>query len=272
MKTYQMKKTTSFAGLLLAGLTLSSVSSLHAVTAVLVNDLSPAVGGTPAWFSSNVTPLPTRTGGAFLNVGINGPNATVFRAGWGGTGVTGILDVGEVMQLSFDIAHSASLLGNIRIGIINNAAANVGYGFSASLGASSNTAIYRTASTTSATATSYTAAGTPAALVGTDIATNFSTYKFTIERLDADSIRFEVFQNGGAALASTIQDYDGVSQPAAQLYNTFNRITVTPDTPVVGESFQLDNINLSIVTAVPEPSSFAVLGLSMLGLLVRRKR
>ncbi|QDT10933.1 PEP-CTERM sorting domain-containing protein [Planctomycetes bacterium K23_9] len=39
-----------------------------------------------------------------------------------------------------------------------------------------------------------------------------------------------------------------------------------------GSAFTFDNMSFNTITAVPEPSSFALLGIGMLGIVARRRR
>jgi hypothetical protein len=248
MIPYKIKKHALLTGPLLAVMSLSSASSLWAAPGVMVDDTTFAERGGTGWFSSNVAPMPTRTGGPFFNAGLMGDtNGSVFRINWNATtGGGGTLAVGEMMQLTFDIARSANLAGKLRVTVFDSGNSCLGYSFNASLGTAVKTAVFR--STRGAFSTDYAATGTAAALVGSDIAANFSTFKWTIERLDADSLKFEVFQGTGPALLSVVKNYDGIDQPADQLYASFNRVMIGADSPVAGASFQLDNVKLAIVT------------------------
>jgi cephalosporin-C deacetylase len=210
---------------------------------VLIDDKIFSISGPKGWFS---TLNPSRLGGEILNVRVDKPaGATLCR---NASGVVPSLAVGSTLALSFDIARSAGIGGDLRV-YVGDASAS-GYAFRASLGASIETEIFHSTGNKGAAGVegmSY-GKGKAANLVGDQIASNSGHYQFTIERVDADTLKFEVSQNGGAALASLTKNYDGVDQPAADLLPTLNRIyigwgnTGTSTT----DSIQLDHVLMKI--------------------------
>ncbi len=248
MKKHTAKK--QFAmGLWIVGLAL--LGSAHAAVVGIDSDWS-TTGDLDGWFPrSETTPVTLTNSAGYLSA--TGPASSYRYAARNVDGGSLALGVGESMSLSFDIARDASVVGQMRVYLMNNTTDLDSYMFATSFGEPVTTRMgflkdkYPVAYPT----TTY---DTVAALdvVGTNIVSDFDTFEFTVDRIDADTLVFNLYKNGGASLLSVTKNYDGVDQPVADLLTSFGRVYIGwSDALEAGESIQIDNVKLQITEIPP---------------------
>ncbi|MEA2069501.1 MAG: hypothetical protein U9P12_09900 [Verrucomicrobiota bacterium] len=254
-------------GLWIAGLAL--LGSVNAAVIGVDSDWS-TPGDLDGWFAGGSTPPTLGNTAGYLSA--SGP-ATGYRyAARNVDGGSLALGVGETMSLTFDIARDAAVAGEMRVYLMNNTTDVDSYMFRASLGAvAADTRIgfvdgFYPAKFPTTTYLSVAASD----VVGTNIASDFDTFEFAIERTDADTMAFNLFQNEGALLSIT-QDFDGTDQSAADLLTSFGRVYIAwTDGLEEGESVYIDNVKLQVI---PEASSLSLIGFTGAALLgIRRIR
>jgi hypothetical protein len=229
-------------GLMATGLALLSTLGAHAAPVVMLNEATFATSGTGGWFTS-LNPVPQLTGGSFLNIRLDDPtNAYAYKVA-----AIQTLQLGESLELTFDIARTSAVRGDLYVSLIDTTNTGFGFGFNASLGTAVSTSVSRTQYQTRK---KFYTGGSVASLVGTNISTGFTTYKFTIERIANDALWFKVSQ-GGTVLQSTIKTYDGTDQAANEMLTTFNRVLIGWGDTLLSqpstESIKIDNVKLEIV-------------------------
>jgi hypothetical protein len=226
--------------------TSSTPAGTAAAPGVVLNDATFTTSGATGWFTSN-NPSPVTTGGDFLTIRLDDPKyGNVYKVIAPQT-----LQLGEALALTFDVARTAPVRGDLAVSLVDTTNSSYGYGFNASLGTAVNTVISRTQyqarQNTYAGGHNAFAGNTVAPVVGTNIASDFDTYKFRVERIAKDALWFQVSQSG-VLLQSTIKTYDGTDQAADQLHSTFNRIVIGwGDTQLSQpslESIKIDNVKL----------------------------
>jgi len=278
MKTNTLNKHPNQTGILptlgiMLGLTVSSYGAI----AVGIDDTFDSSEG---WFGD---PNETVSGGVLVNALVDPTFKTMARS----TNSTLSLAVGETLSLSFDINRDANITaGMMRVYLLeNNTATSPHYGFYTGFGASTTSTIgydNDSASSGGYLQTTYGTGDSSAAVAVTG--SGFTTIEFTINRVDADTLSFNLLQDS-TSLASMTRNFDGVDQPIADLFTNFNRIyigwTDSVPEPVggwtdpanigadgVSASFYLDNVKLEVI---PEPSAALLGSLGLLALLRRRR-
>lgn len=83
-----------------------------------------------------------------------------------------------------------------------------------------------------------------------------------------EQLSFADFVSGDPAFAAGTRDFSLVNEYQF-IYNVDEGVQFGAD---AGNSFTIDNIVLNQVTAIPEPSTFAVIALASVGLVVHRRR
>ena len=268
MRKHTAKKQ-AVMGLWIVGLAL--LGSANAAVVGVDSDWS-TPGDLDGWFvKTETTPVTLTNSAGYLSAG--GPASTYRYVARNVDGGSLALGVGETMSLTFDIARDATVAGEMRVYLMNNTIDVDSYMFRASLGASApDTRIgfvdgfYPTKFPTTTYKTS-----AASDVAGTDIGSDFDSFEFAIERTDADTMVFNLFQNGGSALLSITQDFDGTDQPAADLLTSFGRVYIGwTDGLETGESVYIDNVILQVI---PEASSLSLIGLAGVALFgIRRIR
>ncbi len=268
MRKHNVKKHIAM-GLWLAGLAL--LGSTHAAVVGVDSDWS-TTGDLDGWFvKSETTPVTLANAAGYLSA--SGPASTFRYVARNVDGGSLALGVGETMSLTFDIARDATVVGEMRVYLMNNTTDVDSYMFRASLGASApdtRIGFVDHAYPTKFPTTTY-LSGAASDVVGTDIASDFDSFEFAVERIDTDTLVFNLFQNGGSALLSVTKDYDGTDQPVADLLTSFGRVYIGwTDGLEAGESIQIDNVTLQVI---PEASALSLIGFTGVALFgIRRMR
>lgn len=216
-----------------------------------INETTFATSGSGGWFSQSGRG--DLTGGDYLNVQLADPS---FGSVYNSASFDQLLDVGYTLEYSFDIARDPAILGGEVRAYLRNSDNDAAYMFEVALGSTADASIGYVGTgfpnNAPEAGTTY-AAGLSSSAVGTDIVSDFDTYKLTIQRVDTDSLTFRLFQNDGM-LVSTAETFDGVGRPATELLTAFNRIYIgwTDTAATTNDSFQIDNVLLRVV---PTPAS-----------------
>jgi hypothetical protein len=277
MKTPPFKQPRQTGILPALGFLLGLAACSHGAIAVGIND---TFDSSEVWFGN---PNESVSGGVLVNTLVDPTFQTMGRT----TDSILSLGVGETLSLSFDINRDANItVGNLRVYLMRDAAAtSPHYGFYTGFGASTTSRIgydNDSASTAGALTKSYTTGSSSPAVAVTG--SGFTTIEFTIDRVDLDTLSFNLIQDS-TSLASVTKVFDGVDQPVADLFTTFNRIYIgwTDSVPApeggwtdpanigadgVSAAFYLDNVKMEII---PEPSAALLGGLGLLALLRRRR-
>ncbi|MEA2069502.1 MAG: hypothetical protein U9P12_09905, partial [Verrucomicrobiota bacterium] len=222
MKKHTAKKHTVM-GLWIASLAV--LGSAHAAGVGIDSDWS-TPGDLDGWFPrSEATPVILTNSAGYLSA--SGPASGFRYAARNVDGGSLALGVGETMSLTFDIARNVTVAGQMRVYLMNNTTDVDSYMFATSFGESVTTRIGFLDHSYPVGYPSPTY-GTASAIdvVGTNIVSDFDTFEFTVDRIDADTLEFNLFLNGGASLLSVTKDYDGVDQPVADLLTSFGRVYI----------------------------------------------
>ena len=184
----------------------------------------------------------------------------------------GDLQIGEKLIISMDIKRGADWTGTSRISLYAMAPSYYTYSMSTQMaGSDQKYMIGRTPSPSSAPSVwsdNYLNSGAAAAVSTTE----FETYSFSIQRLAANQLGFEI-RRDGTLMGSATETYDDVDEPAANLMLDFSRIWIGwgfNNSGDLGGSFQIDNVQAELV--VPEPATLTLFGSTILGLLVFRRK
>lgn len=175
---------------------------------------------------------------------------------------TTALSIGDSITLAFDLRFTATPGASgagLRIGLGTSTTTEL---FQLGTGgtASGNFAHYNVADTTAGTGS---VTFTPVPLSTTSITNTLAhTFSLTLTRTGSTSLDFSTTIDGVSVTSSS-----GATSISAF---TFNRILVGEGTPVM--KYNLDNVNVFITTAIPEPSTYAAFaGLVALGLVAFKR-